>query len=552
MIVGFVVATMLGGGSTNADFTFGEPTNLGATVNSAYRDNLPCISIDGLSLYFGSDRPGTSGERDIWATRRATIDEDWGNPVNLGPPVRGPYRDTDPDISSDELELYFYSDRPGGIGGDDIWVTRRDSRDDVWGEPVNLRSPINSSAHDYGACLSADGLELYLNSMRSGGSGWHDLYVARRLTISDQWSAPVNLGSVVNGPTHDVYPSISADGLCLLFSDHGSGPYREGGFGAADIWMTRRPTTDEPWGLPENLGPIMNGPAGDRCPSISADGSMLYFHSTDRDGFGQHDIYQAPIIPIVDFNGDGFVDTADMCIMVDYWGTDESLCDIGPTPLGNGIVDIQDLIVLAEHLFEDVDDPTLVAHWPLDETEGMVVADSAGDNNGYALGDPVWRPDGGQVNGALEFDGIDDFMSAPTPINPADPEISSGFSVLVWVNGGSPGQAIISEPGGPDWLSLDPLTGHLMTELTSGGRSATFLVSQTVITDGNWHRIGFVWDGLHRTLCVDGVAVAEDTQESLESPANGFYIGTGKAMAPETFFSGLIDDVRIYDRVVAP
>ncbi len=57
--------------------------------------------------------------------------------------------------------------------------------------------------------------------------------------------------------------------------------------------------------------------------------------------------------PIVDFNGDGIVDTADMCIMVDHWGENYSLCDIGPTPFGDGIVDVQDLIVLAEHLFEE-------------------------------------------------------------------------------------------------------------------------------------------------------------------------------------------------------
>jgi hypothetical protein len=91
-----------------------------------------------------------------------------------------------------------------------------------------------------------------------------------------------------------------------------------------------------------------------------------------------------------------------------------------------------------------------------------------------------------------------------------------------------------------------------MTELTSAGRSATPLQSQAVITDGNWHRIGFVWDGLYRTLYVDGVAVAEDTQDGLDSPASGFYIGTGKAMAPGTYFWGLIDDIRIYDRAVKP
>ena len=90
-----------------------------------------------------------------------------------------------------------------------------------------------------------------------------------------------------------------------------------------------------------------------------------------------------------------------------------------------------------------------------------------------------------------------------------------------------------------------------MTELKCTGRSAGFLFSETVITDGQWHRIGLVWDGSLRKLYVDGVEVAEDTQPGLEGSQMGLYIGTGKAMAPGTYFSGLIDDVRIYRRALS-
>jgi hypothetical protein len=83
---------------------------------------------------------------------------------------------------------------------------------------------------------------------------------------------------------------------------------------------------------------------------------MLYFCSERPGGLGgpYGDIYQAPIIPIVDFNGDCIVDAEDMCIMVDHWGEDYSLCDIGPMPWGDGVVDVEDLVVLAEHLFETI------------------------------------------------------------------------------------------------------------------------------------------------------------------------------------------------------
>jgi lysophospholipase L1-like esterase len=250
----------------------------------------------------------------------------------------------------------------------------------------------------------------------------------------------------------------------------------------------------------------------------------------------------------IDLNGDGIVDAADMCIMVDYWGTDEPLCDIGPTPLGDGIVDVEDLIVLAEHLFEEVSDPTLIAHWPLDEAQDAIAYDSAADCDGTLIGSPVWRSDSGMVAGALQFDGIDDYVRTDPVLNPAVWK----FSVVTWVKGGALGQVVLSQIGGANWLCTDSLEGNLMTELKGPGRGASILLSQTIITDGNWHRIGLVWDGSNRTLYVDGVAVAEDEQTNLAASENGLYIGAGTAMEPGSFWSGLIDDVRIYNRAITP
>jgi len=230
--------------------------------------------------------------------------------------------------------------------------------------------------------------------------------------------------------------------------------------------------------------------------------------------------------------------------MVDHWGTDDSLCDIGPTPLGDGIVDVQDLIVLAEHLLTY---PGAVAYWKLDETEGSIAQDSIGDCNGVVYGSPRWDPNEG-IDGALYLDGVDDYVATPFVLNPAD----GAFSVFAWIKGGAPGQVVLSQTDGANWLCTDSGEGYLMTELKASGRGATELLSQTIITDGNWYRIGFVWDGSNRTLYVDGIVVAEDTQTDLESSYNGLYIGTGNAMEPGTYFSGLIDDVRIYNRAITP
>jgi len=248
-----------------------------------------------------------------------------------------------------------------------------------------------------------------------------------------------------------------------------------------------------------------------------------------------------------DFNGDGIVDSADISMMVDHWHTDYPFCDVAPLPFGDGVVDVQDLIALSEYLTRDVNDPTLTAHWALDETEGEIAYDSAGLNDAFVIGGALWQPSGGQVDGAIELNGLDGSIIAGPVLNPAN----GPLSVLAWVRGGAPGQVIISGTAGANWLMLDA-EGKLMTELTSPGRSGGPLLSETVITDGNWHRIGFVWDGSFRTLYVDGMAVAEDTQSSLAGAYNGLYIGTGKAMAAGTFFWGLIDDVRIYNRAVTP
>lgn len=152
------------------------------------------------------------------------------------------------------------------------------------------------------------------------------------------------------------------------------------------------------------------------------------------------------------------------------------------------------------------------------------------------------------MGGAIRLDGVDDYIVAGPALNPAD----GPLSVFAWIRGGVAGQAVISEPGGANWLSIDPLDGFLMTELASGGRSAVPLLSETIIADGQWHRIGFVWDGLNRTLYVDGGAVAQDTQDSLANSSNGLNIGCGPSFGLNSFFSGLIDDIRIYKRVVKP
>jgi hypothetical protein len=166
------------------------------------------------------------------------------------------------------------------------------------------------------------------------------------------------------------------------------------------------------------------------------------------------------------------------------------------------------------------------------------------------IGDAVWQPSGGQVRGALAFDGIDDYLSTDFVLNPME----GTFSVFAWIKGGAPGQVIISQTAGTGgagntWLGTDPSEVKFMAILTHAVLS---LKSDVVITDDQWHEIGLVYDGSSKYLYVDGAEVAKDNLRPLLGTDGGLYIGAGSSIDPGSFFFGLIDDVRIYNRAVTP
>ena len=541
--------------SAKADVIFGATTNLGPSINTSHNDGTPFISHDGLSLYFASTRPGGVGVHDLWVATRASIRDEWLEPVHLGAAVNSTAQDYGPSVSEDGLTLCFRSTRSSGYGQGDIWVSRRSSKDAPWPAAMNAGPGINTSSDECMPFISADGLELYFGSTRLGGTGADDLYVATRPTSSAPWSTPVNLGPAVNSPAVDACPSISLDGLTLFFNST-----RSSGFGNYDLYVTTRPSREAPWSPAVNLGATINTADDEMTPSIWGEGSAIYFCSwaEDRPGAsGGADLWRAAIDPVIDFNGDGQVNGVEVCTMADRWGTDDSLCDIGPMPWGDGIVDLQDLIVLAEYMGEELNDPTLAAHWALDETEGQTTHDSLTATDGTVMGDAVWRPGAGMVDGALELDGVDDFVATDLILHPED----GPFSLFVWIKGGAAGQVVVSQANarvgrfdrpGCSWLAIDPVLGTLTTDLASS--QFIPLGSEVVITDGQWHRVGLVWDMSSDTsvLYVDDVEVAGDAHPMLPKTYGGLQIGAGKQLAPGTFFTGLIDDVRIYNRAVKP
>lgn len=360
LILTTITIFTFGNQQAKGDFVFGEPENLGPEINTNYGEACPCLSPDGLSLYFcdgWNPAPGGYGLQDIWVCMRATLDESWRKPVNVGSPINSPHMEGFPNISSDGLSLFFTSNRPGGSGGWDIWEAKRATISDPWEEPINLGPVVNSSYYEGAPFISADGLTLYFSS------GWNDshrpgglladIWFTTRPTLTDPWEEPVNLGPPVNHEGGDYHGCISSNGLVLFFCSGLTNSPRVGGVGSYDLWYSRRKTTQSSWVEPVNLGHNVNSLEEDSTPHISPDGSTLFYSSLRPDGYGDHDLWQVSIDPIIDLNSDGIVDAADMCVVVDNWGTDNKLCDVGPMPWGDGVVDVEDLIVIAEHLFEE-------------------------------------------------------------------------------------------------------------------------------------------------------------------------------------------------------
>ena len=540
-------------GSVRADFTFGIPTKIGPMVNSWRDDYSPCLSADGLSLYFASTRLGGLGGYDLWVSTRETTSDDWGPAENLGPFVNSPDEDVSPAVSPNDLELYFTSFRAGGQGGADIWVAKRQTTTEPWGQPENLGPLINSPAHEVTPSLSADGLKLYFAFGQENGEARSSLYVANRDTIDAPWSIPVRLDPVINSENCQWNPTISSDGLLLFFSDYWNSAARSEGIGATDIWLTMRASKESDWISPVNLGQPVNTSFIEDSPMISPDGSTLYFSSDAfvvLAGWNNLDIWEVPIRPLADFDDNEYVGLSDLLRLAESWGQNDPLCDIGPMPWGDGVVDVADLDVLVDHWGPT--DIELINHWRFDETEGMTAHDSTGYKDANLVGDPIWQPDEGKVGGALLFDGINDYVTTP-PIEWSP--LSGSITISAWIKGGRPGQAIISEELWHNWLTTD-LEGNLATTVMTDGPTF-FQSSQICVTDGQWHHVGIVLDAQTnaRTIYIDGVEGARNVNvaewESLRD-IGALYIGASSFLQSSAFWNGFIDDVRILSRAVNP
>jgi hypothetical protein len=267
------------------------PVNLGPTINSSFNEFGPATSKDGLSLYFASDRPGGFGSMDIWVAQRPSRNDAWGLPMNLGAVTNTAAAEGPPTLSRDGHWLLFNSNRPGGVGDQDIWAAWREhTGDDLGWEPAfNLGVAVNSAFFDAGPSLlehdESGAPLLFFTSNRPGlgDPGTFDIYVSQ-LTRHGLF-APATLVPELNSAIDELRPSLRFDGLEVFFVSNRPG---SSGF---DVWASTRRTLFSPWAPPANLGPTVNTAFADGQPYIDADRQTLYFVSTRPGGVGGQDLY---------------------------------------------------------------------------------------------------------------------------------------------------------------------------------------------------------------------------------------------------------------------
>ena len=263
--------------AVNAESVPGTSTEL----NTAFQDGCPIQAPDGLSLFMASTRPGGLGGIDIWVAQRASTDDGWGTPTNVGTPINSTADDFCPTPVNGN-GLFFVSTRTGGCGGPDMYFARRNPHHG-WSAPANLGCASAGGPNTAGAEFSPSYFE-------AGGQGFlyfssgPDIYVSQRLSDgSFGVGTPV---TELNSAAADLRPNVRKDGLEIVFDSDRQGPT-----GNQDIYSASRSSINDPWSVPVNLGSNVNTSAVESRASLSWDGETMYFGSSRPGIEGVSDIF---------------------------------------------------------------------------------------------------------------------------------------------------------------------------------------------------------------------------------------------------------------------
>jgi outer membrane protein OmpA-like peptidoglycan-associated protein len=263
--------------------------NIGREINSEFDDYGPVLSEREDEIVFTSRRRDDNLNQnvsddnlpfeDIFTAKKTG--NTWAFAANIGPKVNTLYHDSNLAMSADGHLLFIYND---DVNGGDIYYCERQS-DGSWGQPIALPGVINSSFQEKSISISKDERSLYFTSDRPGGLGGTDIYRATK-DSKGHWSNVKNLGPRINTPLNDDGPFIDYDGVTFYFSSQG-----HDGMGGYDIFKSTFAEATNDWSEPENMGYPINTPDNEVYFISSADGKRAYYSSVREDGMGYTDIY---------------------------------------------------------------------------------------------------------------------------------------------------------------------------------------------------------------------------------------------------------------------
>ncbi len=260
-----------------------SPLNLGNGVNTQDAEYFPTITADGETLIF-TRQIGVN--EDFWTSKFS--DNKWNVAAPLSSNINTPqYNEGAQTISPDGKYLFFTGcNRPDGLGRCDIYVAHRDGAG--WSEPYNVGEPVNSKYWESQPAISPDGRTLYFVSNRPGGVGGYDIWKST-ITDENKWGPSINLGPKINTKNDENTPFLHVDGKTLYFSSNGWP-----GFGHKDIFYSRLDSEGN-WQTPINMGSPINSFEEENGLMVSADGNKGYFSSNLPGGYGKQDIYSFDI-----------------------------------------------------------------------------------------------------------------------------------------------------------------------------------------------------------------------------------------------------------------
>lgn len=262
--------------------------NIGREINSEFEDYGPVLNEAEDEIIFttrrrdGNLNPNVAEDNkpyeDIFISRKE--DGVWSYATNIGDRINTPFHDSNLALSADGKTLYILKDEGGG----DIYYCDQ-LANGTWGAPQPLPGIINSTFEEKSITISKDGKTLYFSSNRPGGLGGTDLYKATK-DAKGEWANLKNLGPRINTPFDEEGPFIDYDMVTLYFSSKG-----HKNMGSYDIFRSVYDPAKDQWSEPENLGFPINTPDDDIFYMTSSDGKRAYYSSVREDGLGYTDIF---------------------------------------------------------------------------------------------------------------------------------------------------------------------------------------------------------------------------------------------------------------------